>query len=355
MSASYRQRAAAQQEHRDEQRQAKLEALHARLHQEVQAFRSGADWQRWLQVAGRFHHYSFRNTLLILAQRPDATAVAGYEAWKAMGRQVNKGERGIQILAPVLRRARLEQHEGEPQEVANAPGQLRSDEAGEEKPAPQLSGFRLAYVWDVAQTTGEPLPASPSPALLSGQAPDGLWDALASVVGECGFRVERDDCGSANGLTDFEQRTIRVRPDVDDAQAVKTLAHEVGHLVMHDPAGFAGTTADCRGLPRCARGRGGERRLPRRRIAWHGHQRLHLPLRRDLGRQRQQHRARGPRARHRAASHGRSCQRPRRPDTHCGRPPCVSARRAQHRRSRTSPGCLSGSRSCLQDTDATRS
>ena len=49
----------------------------------------------------KFHNYSFNNTLLIALQRPYATLVAGYQAWqKNFNRHVNKGERGIRILAP---------------------------------------------------------------------------------------------------------------------------------------------------------------------------------------------------------------------------------------------------------------
>src|SRR5215213_6482530 len=84
----------------------KLAALHERLAAEVAALRTGEDWQRWLAVAARFHTYSFQNTVLILSQRPDATNVAGYQTWKTLGRQVSKGEKGIAILAPVLRRPR---------------------------------------------------------------------------------------------------------------------------------------------------------------------------------------------------------------------------------------------------------
>jgi hypothetical protein len=58
-------------------------------------------WQRMLAVAARFHTYSLGNQLLIAAQNPDATRVAGFEAWKALGRHVRKGERGIAILAPM--------------------------------------------------------------------------------------------------------------------------------------------------------------------------------------------------------------------------------------------------------------
>src|SRR3954464_8260433 len=94
----------------DQARADKLTALHERLAAEVAALRTGQDWQRWLAIASRFHTYSFQNTLLILSQRPDATNVAGYETWKALGRQVSKGEKGIAILAPLLRRSRPDPH-----------------------------------------------------------------------------------------------------------------------------------------------------------------------------------------------------------------------------------------------------
>ena len=94
----------------------KLEDLHAQLTSQIAELASGADWKAWLSVAARFHSYSFGNTMLILAQRPDATQVAGYRAWQSLGRQVEKGERGIQILAPVTRR----QQAGPDEAVADA-------------------------------------------------------------------------------------------------------------------------------------------------------------------------------------------------------------------------------------------
>jgi len=218
----------------DGQRQHKLDALHERLQREVQALVSGEDWRRWLQVASRFHTYSFRNTVLILAQRPEATAVAGYEAWRTLGRQVNKGERGIQVLAPVLRRT-----------AKTADGEQASEDVHSMR---RRAGFRLAHVWDLSQTSGTPLPVQPKPVLLTGQAPNGLWDALVTVATDAGFSVDRADCRTANGYTDFAAREIRVRADVDDAQACKTLAHEIGHLSMHDTAAFNGTTAGCCGV-----------------------------------------------------------------------------------------------------------
>src|SRR3954453_22795417 len=84
-------------------RDAQLAALHQRLTDQVHALRTGQDWAAWLTVAARFHAYSANNTLLIWAQRPDATHVAGYRTWQTLRRHVNTGEHGLRILAPVHR------------------------------------------------------------------------------------------------------------------------------------------------------------------------------------------------------------------------------------------------------------
>jgi DNA primase catalytic core len=112
----------------------------------------------------------------------------------------------------------------------------------------RLAGFRVTHVWDIAQTSGTPLPEQPRPQLLTGQAPPGLWDGLAAVIAKHGYTLERGDCGTANGLTTPATRTVRVRADIDDAQAVKTLAHELGHILLHasDPAPL-GPPSPCRG------------------------------------------------------------------------------------------------------------
>src|SRR3569623_1948430 len=96
-----------------EDREARLAQLHTRLAEQVRALAPGADWARWLAVAARFQTYSVNNTLLIMAQRPDATRVAGYHAWQALGRHVDKGQRGFAILAPIFRRAEPGREEGD--------------------------------------------------------------------------------------------------------------------------------------------------------------------------------------------------------------------------------------------------
>jgi antirestriction protein ArdC len=195
-----------------------LVELHDRLTATVEALVTSEDWQRMLALASRFHRYSASNVLLILAQRPDATRVAGYRRWQSLGRQVRKGEHGIAILAPCLYRRRAGDDE---------------DKAAQAEVSAVLRGFRVARVFDVSQTDGAALPEV-RPRLLDGEDASGLWEGLAAQVGAAGFALERGDCAGANGRTDYATRTVRVRDDVAPAQATKTLAHELGHVLLHD-------------------------------------------------------------------------------------------------------------------------
>lgn len=193
---------------------ARLQAVHDQLAASVEALTSSQAWARMLSVAARFHRYSPNNVLLITVQRPEATLVAGYRAWQQLGRQVRRGERGIAILAPVLTRA-------DPEPESDTTGTV-------------LRGFRVTHVFDVAQTEGRPLPDT-GPVLLAGGSPRGLWDRLAEQVHTAGFTLDRGDCGSANGYTDHARRHVRVRAEVSPAQASKTLAHELAHVLLHGP------------------------------------------------------------------------------------------------------------------------
>lgn len=231
----------------------KLEALHTQLVDAVADLATSDGWARMLAAAARFHDYSPSNILLICAQRPDATRVAGIRTWNALGRRVTKGEHGIAILAPCVYRA--------------APGETAAAEPGLERPptargtepsetgtdrdgAPrQLRGFKVVHVFDVTQTEGDPLP-DVEPAHLTGAGPEGLWDQLAGLTHDDGYRIERGPCGpGANGYTDFTARVVRIRDDVDPAHAVKTLAHELGHIRADHEHRFTeyATSAACRG------------------------------------------------------------------------------------------------------------
>ncbi|MGB4844527.1 MAG: ImmA/IrrE family metallo-endopeptidase, partial [Ferruginibacter sp.] len=92
------------------------------------------------------------------------------------------------------------------------------------------------FVFDIAQTDGPPLPEPVHPALLTGQAPPQLWEALAAQVEAGGFTlVDRAFPGGQNGETNFTTRTVAIHPDRDPAQRCKTLAHELAHTLMHHP------------------------------------------------------------------------------------------------------------------------
>ncbi len=214
-----------------------VEQLHQQLAEGIANLDNKDAWQRYLSFARGFTQYSMGNQLLIMLAKPDATAVAGYRAWQAKGYQVRRGEKAIRILGPVTR----------PVPVLDSEGHPILDEHGRTRQTREIIGVRPVSVFDISSCDGPPVPEPPSPTLLTGEAPTGLWDSLAVLVAEHGFRVERGDCGEANGITSFSDRVVRVRDDVDDAQAVKTLAHELGHVLLTDPADVFGFV-DCRGL-----------------------------------------------------------------------------------------------------------
>ena len=203
------------------ERQEKLDAAHQKLIDAVSALTTSDDWCRYLAVMGRFHAYSASNCLMIALQRPDATRVAGFHAWKGLGRRVSKGAKGIAIWAPITRRA-------DPEEPSPDDPTIR-----------RLVGFRLAYVFDVADTEGDSLPETPAPArLLTGEAPAGLWDELSCQVAVAGYRIELVDeipeAPGANGLTDAAEKVVQIAvADRSPAAIVKTLAHELAHVLLH--------------------------------------------------------------------------------------------------------------------------
>jgi len=189
------------------------------------------------------------NLLLIGAQAPQATRVAGFRTWQSLGRQVRKGERGIAILAPCTYRPKTTDR-AEPAGPAAPAGQEPATTSGggvapQGVGGKQVRGFRVVHVFAQYQTEGAPLPEV-APTLLVGQAPAGLWDALTEQVIGHGYTVHRGDTGQANGWTDPTSRTVRVSSDVDDAQAVKTLIHELAHIEAGHVADLP-TYATCRG------------------------------------------------------------------------------------------------------------
>jgi N-terminal domain of anti-restriction factor ArdC/IrrE N-terminal-like domain len=168
-------------------------------------------WLRYLDFQSRFHHYSFGNVMLIAAQRPEASRVAGFHAWKKLGRTIRKGEKAVWILAPIMtRRAR--------------DGDLDDDRV--------VHGFKYVPVFDVSQTEGEGLPTVCHK--LSGECPANSLAALTRVALGLGYSVEDAELSDgANGDCTFGVRRIRVEARNSSAQRVKTLAHEIAHALLH--------------------------------------------------------------------------------------------------------------------------
>lgn len=228
-------------------RNARLDALHEKLSSAVEQLVTGQDWLRALDFAARFRSRSFNNTLLIrmqhamahaqgLVPNPDPTYVAGFKQWKALDRNVRKGQPGFQIYAPVTARmATSDPSTGPWRRLARG-----------EKPEPgevirqRMVGLRPAYVWDVSQTEGKPLPEPPpSVQMPAGRAPAGLWDGLAALVAERGYDLQivsgPTALGGALGRTTYPTRIVEICDSLGDAGKVAVLTHELAHIDLHAP------------------------------------------------------------------------------------------------------------------------
>jgi hypothetical protein len=169
----------------------------------------------YLAALGRFHEYSFGNALLIAVQRPDARHVAGYRTWQSLGRQVRQGEKGILIVAPIVKRG------------SRARGGNESVESGETEEE-KVVAFRGAYVFDISQTEGRP------------------FVEFAKVEGNPGHHLQRlraliscqgidlaysDSLDSADGLSCGGK--ILIRSGLGPAEEFSVLVHELAHEMLH--------------------------------------------------------------------------------------------------------------------------
>jgi hypothetical protein len=170
------------------------------------------EWQRYLDCQSRFYSYSSNNVMLIAQQAHEATRVAGFNAWKSHGRFVRKGEKAIWILAPMVYK--------------------QTDEKTDEEQK-VIRGFKWVPVFDIASTDGEDLPTVCHK--LSGDDPAGIFARLIEFATSIGFTVEDAELpGSVNGDCTHELHRIRVEITNSPAQRVKTLAHEIGHALLHE-------------------------------------------------------------------------------------------------------------------------
>jgi antirestriction protein ArdC len=183
----------------------------AKLNEALQSGRSET-LERFLATLARFHNYSFGNAILIWSQKPEATQVAGFHAWRKLGRCVKKGEHGIAILAPMV--SRKDREHGV------------SDRGGDKSDL--IFGFRVAYVFDVEQTDGEPLPEF---ADATGDPGDWLG-RLEESIREAGIELEYDFVPHGALGCSLPGKII-VRPDLAPSERFSVLAHEFAHELLH--------------------------------------------------------------------------------------------------------------------------
>ena len=209
-----------------------LKEITERLEQGVKDIFTSEMYTKYLLTMSKFHNYSFNNTLLIAMQRPDATLVAGYNAWNnKFNRYVKKGEKGIQIIAPAPVKEREER-----EKIDKDTGLTVLNENGEpeiEVVERVIPRFRVTTVFDYAQTDGEPLPTLEVNELTARVKDYTLLKEAIEQVSPVPIRFGEIE-GSAKGYYSHMDKEICVRADMGESQTIKTMIHEVAHAMLHD-------------------------------------------------------------------------------------------------------------------------
>ena len=204
--------------------QEKIKAALERIDNSLAAINTDEDWIHFLCFQAQFYNYSFGNAMLIFSQNPNATYVKGYKAWNQLGRYVKKGSKGLAILAPCIRKV----------EVFKEPENknMYHDEEAEKETRKVVSGFRIAYVYDIADTDGDD---SMLPVLVTGLAGNSeqekeIYERLLGVISKehC---VQEVSGTASKGSFNLETKVISIREDLEYLQKIKTLLHEYAHLL----------------------------------------------------------------------------------------------------------------------------
>lgn len=213
-------------------RDQQMKEITERLEQGVKELFTSETYKEYLKTMSQFHNYSFNNTLLIALQKPDATLVAGYQAWqKKFKRQVKKGEKGIQIIAPAPIREKEEVEKFDP--VTNEPI-LRPDGQPEtEEVVHVIPRFRVTTVFDLSQTFGEPLPELGTEELVGNVENFESFMQAVREVSPVPIRFDNIQSG-AKGFYSSKSKEIVIQEGMSEIQTMKTAIHEVTHAKLHD-------------------------------------------------------------------------------------------------------------------------
>lgn len=212
-------------------RQEKVKIITQELEKGIKNIFDSDNYKNYLSKMAKLHNYSFSNTMLILMQKPDATMVAGFGSWKNnFNRIVNKGEKGIVILAPAPYKKYVDK------KVLDKDGNPKLDSNGKEvfqKEKIQIQAFKPAYVFDVSQTSGDPIPTIKVKELTSDVNDfDKIFDAIKSAS-PVPILFENITSG-AKGYYSHAEKNIKVNYGMGELQTLKTAVHEIAHAMLHD-------------------------------------------------------------------------------------------------------------------------
>ena len=204
--------------------QEKIKQALDRIENAVESINTNEDWLKFLSFQSLFYNYSFGNAMLIYSQNPEATYVKGYKAWNQLGRYVKKGAKGLAILAPCFKK--VEEFK-EPEDKA-----VYQDAEGEKETRKVISGFRVTYVFDIADTDGsdEYLPVLVKGLAGNSDAEKEIYKRLLAFIST--EHTVKEVTGTASkGSYNLETGVICVRSDVEYLQKIKTLLHEYAHAI----------------------------------------------------------------------------------------------------------------------------
>lgn len=191
-----------------------------RLTEGVKKFQDSEQFKSYLKFMGRFHTYSFRNSLLIYLQNPQSELCASFTTWKKLGRHVKTGEKGMMILCPAFKKIVMEKtdHAGKP---------LLNSQGEPEKETVTIPRYVPGYTFDVSQTEGQEIPRLCTELKGDVENFQKYFDAIKKTAG-CPIKFEEIE-GSAKGYYSPSEHRIAIRTGMDEAQILKTALHECCH------------------------------------------------------------------------------------------------------------------------------
>ena len=210
----------------------KLKEITDRLEQGITELFESERYREYLRVMSKFHNYSFNNTLLIAMQKPDASLVAGFSAWKNnFGRNVMKGQKGIKIIAPSPYKVKQEMKKIDPhtqQPIIGKDGKPVTEEKEITIPA-----YKVVSVFDVSQTEGKELPDIAVDEL-TGDV-ERYRDFFAALEKTSPVPIGFEQIpGSSHGYYHLEDKRIAIQEGMSELQTLKTAIHEIAHAKLHD-------------------------------------------------------------------------------------------------------------------------